>query len=132
MRTFVLSIVLSIGFLGLSVTAMRRRIVREQAALLWLGVSFVMVFLSATLPLHLLDRMARLVGVDYPPDLLLLLAVLFLFVLVFHLTTSIDRLAARQVVIVQELGISAASPPRPDSSAATEESDGPGRATPEP
>ena len=113
MRTFILCTVLSIGFLGLSVTAMRRRLVREQGALLWLGVSAVMLFLSLTLPLHLLDRMAHLVGVAYPPDLLLLLAVLFLFVLVFHLTVSLDRLSARQTAIAQEIGIASATEPAP-------------------
>jgi hypothetical protein len=96
MRAFVLSMVLSLGFLALLVTAMRRRRLREQPALLWLGVSAVMVFLSATLPLHLL----------------LLLAVLFLFVLVFQLSLSLDRLSANQTTIAQEVGLAAAAPPR--------------------
>jgi hypothetical protein len=105
MRAFTLSMVLSIGFLALSVVAMRRRRLRQQSALLWLSVSLVMVFLSATLPLHLLDRVARLLGIAYPPDLLLLLAVLFLFVLVFHLSLSLDRLSAKQTSIAQEVGL---------------------------
>ncbi len=112
MRAFVLSMFLSLGFLALSVSAMRRRHLREQPALLWLGVSAVMVFFSATLPLHLLNHLAQLLGIAYPPDLLLLLAVLFLFVLVFQLSLSLDRLSANQTTIAQEVGLAAAGPPR--------------------
>jgi hypothetical protein len=119
MRAFFLSMFLSLGFLALSFSAMRRRRLREQAALLWLGVSVVMVFLSATLPLHLLNRLAQLLGIAYPPDLLLLLAVLFLFVLVFQMSLSLDRLSAKQTTIVQEVGLAAAAPPRFGGEAAT-------------
>lgn len=105
MRAFVLSLVVSLGFLGVSVGAVRRRALREQAAVLWLGVSLAMVLLSATLPAHLLDRVAHLVGIAYPPDLVLLLAVLFLVVLVFHLSLSLARLNQKHTVLVQEFGI---------------------------
>jgi hypothetical protein len=104
-KAIVLSMVLSVGFLAVSVVAMRRQQLREQAALLWLLVSFVMVFVSATLPIHLLDRVSHLVGIAYPPDLVLLLAVLFLMVLVFHLSLSLARLSAKQTALVQEIGL---------------------------
>ncbi len=105
MKAIVLSMVLSVGFLVVSVIAMRRQRLREQAALLWLLVSLVMVFVSATLPTHLLDRVSHLVGIAYPPDLVLLLAVLFLMVLVFHLSLSLARLSAKQIALVQEIGL---------------------------
>ena len=111
MRAIVLSLVLSIGFLVVSVIAMRRQRLREQAALLWLLVSLVMVFVSATLPIHLLDRVSHLVGIAYAPDLVLLLAVLFLMVLVFHLTLSLARLSAKQIALVQEIGLMTAMTP---------------------
>ena len=114
MKAFALSMVVSVGFLVVSVVAMRRQRLREQAALLWLLVSLVMVFVSATLPIHLLDRVARLVGIAYPPDLVLLLAVLFLIVLVFHLSLSLDRLSTKQTALIQEIGLlTAVSPPTP-------------------
>jgi len=104
-KAFVLSMVLSVGFLVVSVVAMRRQRLREQAALLWLLVSLVMVFVSATLPTHILDRVSHAVGIAYPPDLILLLAVLFLMVLVFHLSLSLARLSAKQIALVQEIGL---------------------------
>lgn len=114
MRAFALSLVISLGFLWLSLRAVRRRILREQAAVLWLAVSTVMVFLSATLPLHLLDHLASLVGIAYPPDLILLLAVLFLVVLVFQLSLGLARLNAKHTALVQEFGILTATPPADD------------------
>jgi hypothetical protein len=74
-------------------------------------VSFVMVFVSATLPLNLLGHVSRFVGIDYPPDFILLLAVLFLVMLVFHLSLSLDRLSAKQTALVQEIGLLTAPPP---------------------
>lgn len=123
MKAFVLSMVLSLGFLFVSVVAMRRQRLREQAALLWLLVSFVMVFVSATLPLHLLDRVSHLVGIAYPPDLVLLLAVLFLMVLVFHLSLSLARLSAKQIALVQEIGLMTALGPDASGSDAEDGTD---------
>jgi hypothetical protein len=138
MRAFALSMILSLGFLALSVVAMRRQRLREQAALLWLLVSLVMVFVSATLPIHLLDRVAHLVGIAYPPDLVLLLAVLFLIVLVFHLSLTIDRLSTKQTALVQEIGLlTAVTPPNSGtegegSPPQTTPGDGPNLVAPEP
>ena len=111
MRLFALSMVVSLGFLVLSLAAIRTRRLHEQAAVLWLLVSVLMVFLSATLPLHLLDRVAHFVGIAYPPDLLLLLAVLFLVLLVFQLSVSLSRLWSKYTTLVQEVAIERALPP---------------------
>jgi hypothetical protein len=136
MRAIVLSLVLSIGFLVVSVIAMRRQRLREQAALLWLLVSFVMVVVSATLPIHLLDRVSHLVGIAYAPDLVLLLAVLFLMVLVFHLTLSLARLSAKQTALVQEIGLMTAMTPASLGTETDRGGDGPssarGDSTPNP
>ena len=43
MKAIALSMVVSVGFLVVSVVAMRRQRLREQAALLWFLVSLVMV-----------------------------------------------------------------------------------------
>ncbi|MHB8682122.1 MAG: DUF2304 domain-containing protein [Acidimicrobiales bacterium] len=115
MRAFALSLVVSLGFLFLSARAVRRRVLREQAAVLWLAVSLAMVFLSATLPLHLLDHLASVVGIAYAPDLILLLAVLFLVVLVFQLSLSLAKLNAKHTALVQEFGILTATTPQDDA-----------------
>jgi len=114
-KAFVLSMVLSAGFLVVSIFAMRRQRLREHTALLWLLVSVVMVLVSVSLPTNLLTRVSDLVGIAYSPAFVLLLAVLFLLVLVFQLSLSVDRLSAKQTALVQEIGLlTAMSPPSPD------------------
>jgi len=111
MRLTILSLVISFGFLAMTVRAIRRRVLGEQVAMIWLGVSACMVLLSATLPTHLLDRAARLVGVAYPPELVLLLAALFLVVLVFHLSIAQAKLQSKVTRLTQELGLLKAGSP---------------------
>ena len=113
MRAIVLSLTLSLAFLVFSVVAIRRQRLREHQAVLWLLVGFLMVLLSATLPLHLLDHVAHFVGIAYPPDLLLLLGLLFLVVLVFQLSIALARLSAKQTLLVQEMGLRNAQDPSP-------------------
>ncbi len=109
MRPFVLSLAVSVGFLLLSIRATRRQRLREQSSLFWLGVSVAMVALSLSLPFHLLDRVSRLVGIAYPPDLVLLVAVLLLIALTFHLSLHVAQLKEKQTMLVQEIGILTAS-----------------------
>lgn len=115
-KAFVLSMALSAAFLVVSIFAMRRQRLREHTALLWLLVSVVMVFVSVSLPTGLLTRVSDLVGIAYSPAFVLLLAVLFLLVLVFQLSLSVDRLSAKQTALVQEIGLlTAMSPPSRDA-----------------
>lgn len=118
MKTFALSMTLSIVFLLVSIRAMRRQRLREQTALLWLGVSFTIVFLSVTLPFHLLDHVSTLLGISYGPALIFLFAVLFLTILVFHLSLALDRIRTNQIAMVQELALLTAPPPSRDGDAA--------------
>ncbi|MHB8439299.1 MAG: DUF2304 domain-containing protein [Acidimicrobiales bacterium] len=105
MKSFALSITLSLAFLVGSVRAMRRYRLREHTALLWMFVSIVMVVLSLALPTHLLDDVSKFVGIAYSPELILLLAILFLMGLVFYLSLSLDRVSAKQTALIQEIGL---------------------------
>lgn len=108
MRAFVFAMLVSLSFLGVSIMAVRRGALREQAAVLWLLVGCAMVFVSATLPLHLLNRAAAFVGIAYAPDLLLLVAVVFLVVLVFQLSITVARLHEDHRTLVEEFGVAMA------------------------
>ncbi len=131
MRLFGLSLVVSIAFLALSVRAIRRHRLSEHTGMLWLGVSLVMVFLSATLPFHLLDRAARFVGIAYPPDLILLIAVLFLFAFTFQLSMGQAQLNEKNTKLAQEIGILTATPPQPPRASSSAGDEGPDTAEPE-
>jgi hypothetical protein len=102
---------ISLGFLIFSVRAIRKRRLRDQAAVLWLAVSVVMVLFSLALPFSLLDRMSHVVGIAYGSNLLLLLAVIFLVVLVFNLSVSLAALKEKQTVLVQEIALMRAAAP---------------------
>ncbi len=101
MRLFVLALIISLSFLAFSVVAIRRHRLRDQAAVLWLLVSLVLVCCSVALPLGLLNRVARVVGIRYASDLLLVLAVILLVMLVFHLSISLAALRKTQTRLVQ-------------------------------
>ena len=122
MKAFVLAMVISVGFLSLSILAIRKRRLRDQAALLWIGVSLVMVCLSLALPFTVLTSVSHSVGIAYPSDLILVLAVVFLVGLVFQLSLHVAALKANQTVLVQEVALlraaqdpQAAVPPRSDA-----------------
>ena len=68
MRAFILAMACSLGFLILSITAIRKRRLRDQAAVLWLAVSVAMVLFSGA-PVSLLDRVSHAVGIAYGSDL---------------------------------------------------------------
>jgi hypothetical protein len=112
MRAFVFAMLISLGFLSVSATAVRRGALREQAALMWLLVGCAMVLISGTLPLHLLNRVAGFVGIAYAPDLLLLVAVVFLVVLVFYLSITVARLREEHRILVEEFAVAMARSPR--------------------
>ncbi|MGH9061732.1 MAG: DUF2304 domain-containing protein [Acidimicrobiales bacterium] len=105
MKAFILALCIGLGFVVVIVGAIRRRALRDQMALLWLVVSVVMLTLSLTVPFHLLDHVAHLVGVAYGSDLLLLAAVVFLVLLVFQLSIAVARLSARTTRLTQDLGL---------------------------
>ena len=112
MRLFVLAMIISLSFLAFSIVAIRRHRLRDQAAVLWLLVSLVMVCCSLALPLGLLNRIARVVGIKYASNLLLVLAVIFLVVLVFHLSVRLAAVKNTQTRLVQEIAILQTPPPR--------------------
>jgi hypothetical protein len=105
MKSFVVAIVISLGFFALSLVAIRRKWLRDQAAVLWLAVSLFMVFCSFLLPMHFLDRTAHAIGIAYGSDLLFLIAVIFLVVLVFSLSVNLAAVKANQIRLVQEMAL---------------------------
>jgi hypothetical protein len=81
----------------------RRRKLREDYALLWfLGSVVLLVF---AIYKDLLNRMAELLGVAYPPSLLLLAAILLGFLLSMHFSIALSRLAEQNKRLAQEVAM---------------------------
>jgi hypothetical protein len=114
MRAFVLALCLSLAFLTMVISALRKRALREQMAVLWIGLSAIFLLFCVSLPFHVLDHVAHFVGIKYGSDLLFLLGMLFLVVLVFQLSLGLARLSSKFTRLAQEFAILTANTPELD------------------
>ncbi|HEX2907041.1 MAG TPA: DUF2304 domain-containing protein [Phototrophicaceae bacterium] len=81
----------------------RRRKLREEYSLLWLATAVVLIVLSLSRPL--LDVLANLVGIFYPPSALFLVAVVFILVILLHFSTVLTRLAQENKETAQQIAL---------------------------
>src|SRR4051794_29287940 len=90
-------------FLGLMVELLRRRPLREKEAALWLftaGLGLPLAF-----PPGLLAAPARRLGVADGANLVLFLAVVFLLLVVMHLSWESSRLEEETRVLAEEVAL---------------------------
>jgi hypothetical protein len=81
----------------------RRRRLLERYALLWLFSAFVLLALAIWR--GLLEDVAELVGVAYPPNALFLIAFGFVLVLLLHFSLAVSRLSDQTKVLAQRLAL---------------------------
>ena len=81
----------------------RRRRLSEQYSLLWLGTAIVMLVVGAWR--DLLHSLAALVNIHHPPNLLFLLAALFLLFIQLYFSTVITRLAHESKEAAQQIAL---------------------------
>jgi hypothetical protein len=81
----------------------RKRKLREEYALLWFAASVVLLVFASKR--DLLDRLAALVGISYPPSLLLLGILILGFLLSLHFSVSLSRLSEQNKRLAQELAL---------------------------
>jgi hypothetical protein len=89
--------------LGYILRLVRRRRMGGRYALLWTGVGTAMLVL-AVWP-GLLTMVSELVGVHYPPALLLLVLTGFLFVVVVHFSYELTKLEDRTRTLAEEVAL---------------------------
>lgn len=87
---YVLAVVGLLALLLIVLELVRKRYLRERFAIAWLLAISALVVI-AVVP-GLLDRLASLVGIKYPPTLLLILAVVFLAILVLGIATQLSSI----------------------------------------
>jgi len=81
----------------------RRNRLKEKYSLLWLFSSLVMLWFSVSR--KTLHYVSGLIGIQYPPSLIFLLAFFFLVVINIHFSTVISRLSDRSKTLSQEVAI---------------------------
>ena len=100
---YVFSILFALVFVFFVLTLVRRRRLREQYSIMWILLALVIVV--ASIKSGWLDALATMLGIYYAPSLLFLIALLFCFAYLLHLTVVISKLSDRVVRLTQELSI---------------------------
>jgi hypothetical protein len=102
-RIQVVAIVAAAGLIVVLLELVRRRRLLERYALLWLFSAFVLLALAIWR--GLLEDVAGLVGVAYPPNALFLIAFGFVLVLLLHFSLAVSRLSDQTKVLAQRLAL---------------------------
>jgi hypothetical protein len=103
MRLSILTGATGVVLLGFIYELLRRRQLREKYAVLWIAVGIVVVPF-AFFP-HVLDHLARTVGVASGVSLVLFLAVLFLLLVCVHLSWEASRLEEETRCLAEEIAL---------------------------
>ncbi len=99
----IIALVSALATLSVIVELSRRRQLREKYAIVWLSVG-AMVAVFAIAP-SLFNRLAHAMGVINPPDLLSVLAVLFLLVVCVHLSWELGRMEDKSRLLAEEVAL---------------------------
>lgn len=99
----ILAVVGSCAVLLAVIELIRRGRLKEKYSLLWLFAGGILLFLSASR--DLLNYLASVLGVFYPPSLLFLLAFLFLLLITLHFSVVASGLSEKNKQLAQELAL---------------------------
>lgn len=102
-RAILFGLAASVGMLVFVLELVRQRRLREEYSLLWLATAIVLILLSVSRPL--LDVLAGLVGIFYPPSALFLVAVVFILLMLLHFSTVLTRLAQENKDTAQQIAL---------------------------
>jgi hypothetical protein len=99
----IVSIAGSLAVMAFVFQLIRTRRLREEYAILWFLASLGLIVVS--LWRGSLDVAARLLGVAYPPSVLLLAATFLGFVAAIHFSMSLSQLEEKNTRLAQELAL---------------------------
>jgi hypothetical protein len=102
-RLQIVAITAAAGLLVVLLELVRRRRLLERYALLWLFCAVVLLGLSVWG--GLLEAVANVIGVAYPPNALFLVAFGFVMVLLLHFSLAVSRLSDQTKVLAQRLAL---------------------------
>ncbi|MEN0036788.1 MAG: DUF2304 domain-containing protein [Cellvibrio sp.] len=102
-RIQVFSIIGSLLLFIFILKLVKRKKLKEEYSLLWLGFGFIFIALSVFKPL--LALVADALGILYAPAALLLILVLSVFFILIQFSVVISKLAEGNKNLIQEVGI---------------------------
>ena len=98
-----IAIVAAVATIALIVELSRRRQLREKYALVWLAVGVVMAVFAVSPGLF--NHLAHSMGVKNPPDLLTVVASLFLLVVCVQFSWELGRTEDRSRLLAEEVAL---------------------------
>lgn len=102
-RLTMLVFMLALALLFLVLELVRQRRLAEQFSLVWLGTAVAIVFL--TLSRRLLDQIAILIGINYPPSALFVVGFMALIAMLLYYSMVVTRLARENREAAQRIGL---------------------------
>jgi hypothetical protein len=99
----IVAVIATVGLLFVVLDLVRRRRLLERYALVWLGVTCLLIVLS--LWDGLLTGVASVIGIFYPPSALFVVAFGFVIFLLLHFSVAVSRLADQSKVLAQQVGL---------------------------
>jgi len=102
-RIQVVAVIGAVLLVILVIELVRRRRLNERYALLWMFSAIVILGLS--LWQGLLEQIAKVIGIAYPPNALFLAAVFFILLLLLNVSVALSRLQAETRILAQRLAI---------------------------
>jgi hypothetical protein len=103
LRIQLLAIAASAVMLFVVLELVRRRAFLERYALLWLLSALVLLALSIWS--GMLEALAKVVGIAYPPNALFLVAFGFVLILLLHFSLAVSRLSDQTKLLAQRLAL---------------------------
>lgn len=98
-----IALICAVVTIGLLVELLRRRQIRQKYAITWVVVG-VVVAVVAISP-GLFNGLAHSLGVINPPDLLIVVAALFLLLVTVHMSWELGRLEDRSRLLAEEVAL---------------------------
>jgi hypothetical protein len=102
----VVAILVSCGLLATVVELVRRRLLIEEYSFLWILITLALLVLSVFR--GILHTLARWLGIFYPPSLLLLFVLFFVFVGLLYFSVVVSRQRAQIHRLFEDTAILAA------------------------
>jgi hypothetical protein len=102
-RARLFAVVLGVAVLLFVINLVRTKKLKEEFALLWLLTGVVLVL--TPLLIDYLDMVAYALGIEYPPALIFVLAIISLLLILFQFSMRLSRFSDQVKVLTQELAL---------------------------
>jgi hypothetical protein len=96
-------VLLGLGVLLFAINLVRTKKLKEEYALLWLFMATALVI--APLFIDLIDAVSFAIGIDYPPALIIVMALICFALIFFQISVTISRFREQIVTLAQELAL---------------------------